>query len=353
MSMPVGAALLRKNKAYYYLLFSGFFIALYRADNAERRGNWQVPDNAERRGKMTTRKDAEMEELIMFDERYIDLQFFAEDPAEDDDLLGEDDNEDFGEEFDLEEAEEETEEEDEKEDETEEKTEQKPEEQRDEKLFTKADVERIVYERFLRDPSRVAAKQLEDMTGMSLSQIADYIREQQEKEEVNKLMEEKGWDEEDATAHVRASRQNKELIQRARMSEQQIEMMQNQFNYFQDKARFANDPLIKKYEAEIDAFSQNGKECSFETAANYILGQKIRSGELLNDIKSGAVNRTLANLEKQSKVKVEQGSYSGRSAADEGLDPFTRSMAARFGISPKEVKVEQAKIARERRGKRR
>ena len=32
--------------------------------------------------------------------------FFAEDPAEDDDLLGEDDNEDFGEEFDLEEAEE-------------------------------------------------------------------------------------------------------------------------------------------------------------------------------------------------------------------------------------------------------
>ena len=129
--------------------------------------------------------------------------------------------------------------------------------------------------------------------------------------------------------------------------------MQSQFNYIQDKEKFANDPLIRKYEAEIDAFSQYGRECSFETAVNYVLGQKVRSGELINAIKSGAVSKTLADLKKQDKVKVEQGSYGGKSAAEEGLDPFTKNMAARFGIPAKEVKAEKAKIARERKGGRR
>lgn len=290
----------------------------------------------------------------MFDERYLDLQFFAEDPAEDDDLT----EEEFEEEFDLEEEdEEEVQEEGEEIKETvgekDEDERNEGSEPKDEKYFTKTDVERIIQERFLRDPSRVAAKQLEEMTGMTLPQIAEYIRQKQEEEEVSNLVEEKGWDEEDAKRHVQAKRQNRELLQRTRISEQQLQVMQSQFNYIQDKAKFANDPLIRKYEAEIDAFSQYGRDCTFETAVNYVLGQKVRSGELIDAIKNGAVNRTLANLEKQNKVKVEQGSYSGRSAAEEGLDPFTKSMAARFGLSAKEIKAEQARIARERRGGRR
>src|SRR5690606_8371083 len=105
--------------------------------------------------------------------------------------------------------------------------------------------------------------------------------------------------------------------------------------YNQAKAKYANNPLIKKYEKEIDAFSGNGMIADFEVAMNYILGQKVIDGEILNDIKAAVEQKTLANVAKRSKVAPEKGGQGGVSLAS-SLTKQEKLIAAALGISPKE-----------------
>jgi len=221
-----------------------------------------------------------------------------------------------------------------------------------EKLFTKEQVEALINERLARDPYRAIGRRLEQKTGMTLQQLDEYADRQQEEEEVKKYAEDNMVDEDEARKQVRILRENRELKARLANVEGQLPSYQRTLDYINDKARDINNPYVRKYEKEIDAFAQNGRACSFEAAKNYILGQKILSGELAEAIKSGAINKTLADIKKQSKVKVQSGSYSGKSisemAADE-VDPFQKQIAAMMGVPLKEVIAEKAKIQRERR----
>jgi hypothetical protein len=93
------------------------------------------------------------------------------------------------------------------------------------------------------------------------------------------------------------------------------------------------NPLIAKYINEIDQFSQNGKTgVTFEVAANYILGSKVASGELINSIKTTTEQKTLKNVGQRSKIAVEKG---GSTKADPALSKQEMRLAAALGVSPK------------------
>lgn len=220
-------------------------------------------------------------------------------------------------------------------------------------MLTKAQVEQIVQERLNRDPYRAIGRRLEQKTGMTLQQLDEYADKQQEDEAVNKLVEDNYMSEEEARAKVRQDREAHLLRQEVPQMRQQLQSYQNMLNYNNDKAKDSANPYVRRYEKEIDVFSNGGQACSFESAKKYILGEKLLSGELSEAIKSGAINKTLADINKQKKVKVQSGSTTGgkHGASVEGMDPFQRSVAASMGLSAKEVAEETALIERERQGK--
>lgn len=269
----------------------------------------------------------------MKDELRMNLQMFAEELAEDDDPNVEDDNledeeEDEGEEDDLSaiyEDEEDMEEEPEEEDNAGEVT---PPGEQQPKLFTQEEVNDIIGKARIKGREiETVAEELKNLTGMDLPQIAKYVRDNQ----VAQLAEEKGLTEEEAREFIDNKQKVSQLESQMRMFEEQ----QKSFSYSQQKQGFLNDPVVKKYEKEIDQFSQNGTILDFETAMNYVLGQKLRSGELRDTIKSGAEKRAMANMQKRSKVAPETSRVSGK-ADTSGMTKEEKQLAANLGVSPKE-----------------
>lgn len=327
--------------------------------------------------------------MFEFEERSLDLQLFADDlqDVKDDDPTkadldndndddvdvgedevgddvfnelaafgeGEDEDEEELEETEENEEDEETEAETKKDkgkDEAEAKAKTKEETAQKEPVFTKEQVEAIVQERLARDPYRNYGRMLEQRTGMTLQQLNEYAERQQEEEEVKKYAEENMVDEEEARRQVRLLRENQRYKQEFPQVQSQLQYTQAMLQYINDKARDINNPYVRKYEKEIDAFAENGRLCSFESAKNYVLGQKLLSGELLEAIKSGTVNKTLADIQKQGKVKVQGGSQSGRSSTEMAageVDPFQKQIAMAMGVPLKEVIAERARIMKERR----
>ncbi|MED0673134.1 hypothetical protein P4S95_23450 [Aneurinibacillus aneurinilyticus] len=275
------------------------------------------------------------------------LQFFADDEIEedddpnklDDDVIDEDELED---EIDPEIDEN-----------TEDDVEDNPEEPEDEKEeepevveFTPAQqrkIDQIVQQRLGRNNNEYArlVRELERSTGMDIHQVMDTLRQ-------NKIEEliDSGMSEEDAKRMVDKDRQLAEMEEKQLAFEQQ----QREFIYSQQKAELIKNPHIKKYEAEIDAFSQHGNFTDFDTAARYVIGSKVLDGELLDGVRQGAEKRALAMSNKRQKVSAEKGRSSG-GKADVTLSKQARVMAANFGLDPKEVAKAQERIAKER-GKR-
>lgn len=275
------------------------------------------------------------------------LQFFADDEIEedddpnklDDDVIDEDELEDkIDPEID---------------ENTEDDVEDNPEEPEDEKEeepevveFTPAQqrkIDQIVQQRLGRNNNEYArlVRELERSTGMDIHQVMDTLRQ-------NKIEEliDSGMSEEDAKRMVDKDRQLAEMEEKQLAFEQQ----QREFIYSQQKAELIKNPHIKKYEAEIDAFSQHGNFTDFDTAARYVIGSKVLDGELLDGVRQGAEKRALAMSNKRQKVSAEKGRSSG-GKADVTLSKQARVMAANFGLDPKEVAKAQERITKER-GKR-
>lgn len=218
------------------------------------------------------------------------------------------------------------------------------------KMFTHAEVEAMFMERLARDPYRNLGRRLEQRTGMTLQQLNEYADQKEEEEEVKKYAEEYMVEEDVARQHVRLRRENQRYQQEFPQVQSQLSITQEQLNYINDKARHRDSPYVRMYEAEIDAFAQNGKLCSFEAAMKYVLGNKLFNGEISSAIKRGATKKTLADIERQNRARVQQGSYSGKSGFSDGnIDPFQREFAAHMGIPLKEAIAENARVRRESR----
>lgn len=298
---------------------------------------------------------------VVDDVKSFDLQLFADLPDTEDDNPETPDDEDVDLESLLAEAEEDMGDEDEEEGE-EENGEDKGEEegsepaakpnnvnppppppiQYQERLFTQADVDRIVQERLARDRKSQAVRELEQLAGMDINAILDYARQ-------NKIAAKA---EELGISHEEARRilENEERV--ARLEEEQcIQAEHNRaimraIAYQQAKAKYINDPLVKKYEREIDNFAQGGLVLDFEPAMNFILGEKLRSGELLKEIQAGTEKKTLANLSKRAKAAPEKGTQAGVSAS--GLTNVEKRIAAALGISPKEYAAQKEALQKKK-----
>ncbi|GAB7387359.1 hypothetical protein BSNK01_11950 [Bacillaceae bacterium] len=308
----------------------------------------------------------------MFDTKKLNLQFFAGqvEPGEDDDLTEDEDmgtqeedtDEDaeseedvdfsaiFGDDEDEDDEEEDNEEEQEEQEENDENAEESGTEQEEEPQdlprttetvpqFTpeqQAYINRIVQERLSRDRKTQAVRRLEQETGMDIDEIVEYVR----KNKIQAYAEEHGLTEEEARDIIEKEERLRELEERTRYYEQQQQEQQRMWAYQQQKQRFLHDPLVRKYEKEIDAFSQYGRLVDFEPAMNFILGEKLRSGELLQEIRRGAEQKTLASVQKRSKVTPQSASVSGKSAIPE-LTAQEKRLAKALGISPKEYAMQK------------
>lgn len=282
----------------------------------------------------------------------IDLQLFAEEPGMDDDLtpdvndeldiddifdIDEDENEDETVTENEEEPEEDNTVEDDSEDTEEEKTEEHTPEH--EPKFTQEDINRIIAERLARDRKSQLVKELESLVGMDISGIVDYARQQR----VVQKAEELGIPEEDAERILKSEEQMEEAERRMAAYEQQLQAFQSVVLYGQEKSKYLSNPLVKKYEREIDNFARGGLECGFVPAMNYVLGQKVLSGEITKQMQNAAEQKTLANISKRSKIAVEKATGAAPDKSSY-LTPQEKQIAARLGLSYKEYAEEKIKL---------
>lgn len=282
----------------------------------------------------------------------IDLQLFAEEPGMDDDLtpdvndeldiddifdIDEDENEDETVTENEEEPEEDNTVEDDSEDTEEEKTEEHTPEH--EPKFTQEDVNRIIAERLSRDRKSQLVKELESLVGMDISGIVDYARQQR----VVQKAEELGIPEEDAERILKSEEKMEEAERRMAAYEQQLQAFQSVVLYGQEKSKYLSNPLVKKYEREIDNFARGGLECGFVPAMNYVLGQKVLSGEITKQMQNAAEQKTLANISKRSKIAVEKATGAAPDKSSY-LTPQEKQIAARLGLSYKEYAEEKIKL---------
>lgn len=159
-----------------------------------------------------------------------------------------------------------------------------------------------------------------------------------------------GFTEEDATAEADfETRREQRLLQldrRDRAREQESRLTQNMMAYQAEKAAFtAKFPLAAKYADEIESVGKGGSipGLTFETAMNYVLGQKVASGELLKNVRAGERQKTLAKEQQGKKVRVEGGSQPGDTSSQINLSPQERKLAKAFGLTPKEWANEKQK----------
>lgn len=283
----------------------------------------------------------------------LNLQFFAEqdDPGEDDDDL---ENLFDTEDDDLNEDDEQQEEEEDAEEEGEEQTSDEDESQADTQQpiqFTpeqQYEINRIVQERLYRDrqsrqPQIELLQQLEAEAGMSVNDIIGYIRHNKIQSEVQARAEAMGISEKEAEAMVAREQEVALLRHQMEQFQQQQEYTSRMFQYNQAKQMFMMDPLVRRYEREIDAFSQNGIAVDFEPAMNFILGEKVRTGELLQSVRSAEQQKTLANVQKRSRVQPETGAVTGGKNPATALSQQEKQIAAILGISPKDYAEQKAR----------
>lgn len=216
----------------------------------------------------------------------------------------------------------------------------------EEKMIPQSEVDRIIGERLARErrvqeeklAQEEAAKKQQEEFDKTFSQRFQ-TRYQFHMQKLKGL----GYEEEAAVEMAKSEAQydveNEIRIylteQRAKEFESKQQQTAKLNSYLAEKTQaVAKTPMAAKYLDEIDAFSQNGEACSFQTALAFVLGEKLLSGDLLETIKATTEQKTLANVNKRSKMSVEKGP----SAASTGEKSLTREelMACqKLGVSPK------------------
>ncbi len=168
------------------------------------------------------------------------------------------------------------------------------------------------------------------------------------KEKAQLLMDRLAYDEETARAlaaeevekELRIAQLEHEAQERRRAEEATARM----YRYGQARAdAIAKNPLAAKYAEEVDAVSQHGTVADWNTAFYYVLGQKVASGELTKDMRSAAEQRTLANVNKRRRTRVEKDSQPGPQKVDAELTKEERMIAAALGVKPSDYAAHRPK----------
>lgn len=138
---------------------------------------------------------------------------------------------------------------------------------------------------------------------------------------------------EDVARDVKIARAEQESAQ----NRQRETIRQRQLTYAERRGEMlAREPFVAKYIKEIDEFSGKGVQVEFDVAMKYVLGDKFASGELQKTISKTAEQRTLKNVNKRGKTRVEGATGTGAPGKGETLTRDQRKVAAALGLTPKE-----------------
>lgn len=182
---------------------------------------------------------------------------------------------------------------------------------------------------------------LQQMTGgMNLDQIIDHLRSQQ----VDQYESEYGVPREEAERFIEDRQVRGYLEEQLQNLHQQQQMTAAMASYNNEKAQYLKNPLVKKYEADIDAVSQGGQRLGFEAAMKYVLGEKAVSGEISQNIKDSTQQRVIKNASRKP-TRTPEGAGAG-GAPTSSIPPDLKRMAAVFGNDPKSVAREFQKLQR-------
>lgn len=198
----------------------------------------------------------------------------------------------------------------------------KPSDQPAEKVLTEAQVNAIVAERLARDRKTKLVQEIEALEGKSLEDVLAERR----KAKIETVADQYGMTEDEAKEHVEAQEERRRLKAEMEQVKVEWETIKRQSAYQQSKAKYANDPLAKRYEREVEAFSQQGADIDYEPALYYILGQKLAQGDLRDFLKTSVEQQTIGNIAKRAKTKVEGSGQSPR-APESRLSGVERTFA--------------------------
>ena len=218
----------------------------------------------------------------------------------------------------------------------------------DENRFSQKDLDRIVGQSRIKGREyEEEAQRLEKATGMSLKEITNYVLEQ----EVSKMVEETGIPENEARKIVDDRQRVGYLEEQLQQLQQQQQISQQIMSYNQEKTKFIKSPVVKKYEAEIDAFTQGGKVLGFEAGMKYVLGEKMLSGEITESIRTSTQAKTLANVNKRSQAAPIAGAQAGGTVSQ--VPKELRGLAKAFGMEEdfKDIAEEYEKEQKRRGGR--
>jgi len=218
-----------------------------------------------------------------------------------------------------------------------------------EKMYTKAElqaeIDRVLVDRLARERAKLDAdKQAEKRQAQAEAEAKTYWSEMQADQE--KYFVNLGFDEAEAkklaVKEVKREQRIARLEQQNAQLAQQVEVTGKSTGYDRQKQAVLSGnpqlvPYANMYAAEIDAFSQNGAVVDFETAMNFIIGQKFASGELLKKVKTTAEQKTLANVNGRKKLNIEGANLPGGKVAEQVvLTPLQKKLAAGLGLSEKD-----------------
>lgn len=217
--------------------------------------------------------------------------------------------------------------------------EEQPVDPLEEKKFSQRDLDRIIGQsriqgREIADTVRL----LEQETGMPLNQIWEHVKNRRVEEYENEY----GMPREEAQRIVEATqkvpyleRNLQELWQQQHLTQQQQQFANA---YQHEKAEFITKPEVKRYEADIDAVISDsvrrGAPIGWTAAMNYVLGQKVLSGELTQSIRESTQQKTLHDVGKRPRTPESSGAGGQPSRS---IPKELQMLAKSMGVDPRDA----------------
>ncbi len=210
---------------------------------------------------------------------------------------------------------------------------EEPVQEPQQKVFTQEEVNKIVGNARIKGRElEEQVQMLEQQTGMKLPEVNEYVKQQA----AQTMVDEYGIPEAEANQIVDNQHKVKVLEESLQYLNHQQQVNQQLFTYNQEKQQFLNNPLVKQYEAEIDAISQGGQQLGFEAAMRYVLGGKLVEGNLADNIRSGAQQQ---NIRQKRPMPAPEG-VAGGASASQSAPKELQALARAFGVDQKNVAKE-------------
>lgn len=201
---------------------------------------------------------------------------------------------------------------------------EKPADKSKERTFTQDEVNAIIAERIARDRKAQEMRELEAVAGKDVSALIAEMRQGK----AMKMADEYGMTEAEAQSIVEAQETAARLKAENEELKAKEQAAQREAAYRAQKAQFAANPNVLRYEAEIDRFAREHSNWDFRVAALAVLGQKVIDGTLQEAVATATRQKTLADVARR-KVGAEAPRSAG-AAPDVTLPAETRQYADQF-----------------------